>query len=106
MTQDMIVANTILAQLGGAQFAALTGAKQFVAGDTFLQFSLPKCNDGINKCRVTLDPSDTYTIEFWSISKSDWFKQISSDSDVYCDMLQDIFEKRTGLYVTLFARSN
>jgi|ERR1017187_2320442 hypothetical protein len=103
MKNDVQVANTILQQLGGAQFAALTGAKQFVAGDMFLQFSIPTSNDGINKVRITLDPRDTYTVEFWAIRKA-WFKQISSHSDVYCDMLQDVFEHATGLYVTLFPR--
>jgi hypothetical protein len=98
------VANTILQQLGGAQFVALTGASKFVAGDQFLQFSLPRgCNARINKCRITLDPCDTYTVEFWS-THGTTLELVSSNSDVYCDVLQDLFERVTGLYVTLFPR--
>jgi hypothetical protein len=100
----MNVANTILEQLGGAQFVALTGASKFCAGDQFLQFSLPKgCNQGINKCRIMLDPSDTYTVEFFRITGASFERKLEF-SDVYCDTLKDLFERATGLYVTLFAR--
>jgi hypothetical protein len=97
------VANTILQQLGGAQFVAMTGASKFCAGDSFLQFCLPKCNDGINKCRIMLTPADTYTVEFFRVTGTTFERKLEF-TDVYCDNLPDLFEASTGLYVTLFAR--
>jgi hypothetical protein len=103
MANDTQVANIILQQLGGAQFIALTGASKFCAGDQFLQFSLPKCQQGINKCRIMLTPMDTYTVEFFRITGATFERKLEF-SDVYCDNLKDLFEASTGLYVTLFAR--
>src|ERR1039458_2411264 len=105
MTLDIQVAQTILNQLGGAQFAALTGARNFVSGADFLQFSLPSgAKSHINKVRITLDPSDTYTVEFFNLNlRAGLCSLVSERSDIYCDNLQDLFESETGLYVTLFA---
>src|SRR4051794_13969515 len=60
------VAETILEQLGSRRFLAMTGAKSLVAGGRTLTFALPRgvARSGINKVRVTLDTSDTYTVEF------------------------------------------
>lgn len=94
------VANTILEQLGGAQFIALTGSHNFVGGERFVQFSIGSgAQDGINKVRIVLEPNDTYTMTFY-------FRDGEYDySDVYFDQLQDIFEKVTGFWVTLHARA-
>lgn len=92
------VAETICAQLGGRRFAVMTGAKNFVGYAKSLQFSLPNnfAKDGINKVCVTLEPCNTYKVEFFKI-RGTTLKLIAECDGVYCDMLQDIFESKTGL---------
>lgn len=97
----MQVAKTILAQLGNNRFVAMTGAKNLVGGENSLSFSLPRgAKNGINKVKITLDPSDTYTVEFFKYRNFD-LKLISESDNVYCDMLQEIFTNHTGLYTKL-----
>ncbi len=98
------VASTILEQLGGNRFKAMTGAKNFIFGEsesgTHLTFALPRAKNKINRVRITLTPADTYTVEFFSVRGLD-FKTVSNHDDVYCDTLADVFESQTGLYVSL-----
>lgn len=97
----MQVAKTILAQLGGNRFIAMTGARDFVGGENRLSFSLPRgAKGGINKVLITLDANDTYTIDFFKYRNLD-LKPIGKETNVYCDMLQSIFETHTGLYTRL-----
>lgn len=99
------VANTILAQLGGRRFIAMTGTKNFVGSDTYLQFDLPRgCANKATKCRVTLDADDTYTVEFfkWNARKLE-MPTVGETSGVYCDMLQSVFTDATGMFTSLAA---
>jgi hypothetical protein len=104
---NLPVAETILEQLGGNQFRVMTGATNFVGSATRLTFRLPGgggfCKSGINYVSITLDPSDTYTMQFYRIRNGN-LSRIAEHSDVYFDMLQDLFEKETGVYVTLARR--
>lgn len=92
------IASTILAQLGGARFRAMTGARDFLAIERGLQFRLPSnfARDGINTVRITLDPSDTYTVRFLEVRGTD-VTEHHETSGVYCDGLEDLFTRRTGL---------
>ena len=102
---NMQVANEILAQLGGRRFTMMTGAKNILGGEDFLQFDLPRgCANKATKCRVTLDASDTYTVTFykWNARALD-LTTLSEQSGIYCDMLQEIFTAQTGLYTRLAA---
>lgn len=94
----MNVAETILSQLGGRRFAVMTGAKQFVGGDRLLQFGLPAraAKAGINKVRVTLDPSDTYSLAFYKVRGMD-VQPVDERSGVYADDLRRVFRDVTGL---------
>lgn len=95
---DMTVANTILAQLGGNKFIAMTGAKQFV-GDTYsLTFRLPArfATNKANIVKIELNGDDTYTMTFMKLYKLN-IKTISTHPGLYCDMLQAEFTKQTGL---------
>jgi len=94
------VAETILKQLGGNRFRVMTGAKEFIADGKMLMFRIPKANRGINHVRITLAPSDTYTVEFGR-KRSMNYKVISTFKDIYNDQLQDLFERETGLYTSL-----
>lgn len=99
---DMTVAKTILAQMGGMRrLQLMVGAQAFVGDDNSVQFGFKGCRKA-NKCRVVLEPSDTYRFELWKYSKKtyDCTKVFEAD-DVYCDMLVEMFESETGLYLTL-----
>jgi hypothetical protein len=96
----MQVAQTILQQLGGRRFLAMTGAKFLVGGDNFLMFKLPRAKDGINKVRITLNASDTYDLDFFRL-RGTKVSQVAHVEDIYNDQLQEIFTQHTGLYTSL-----
>ena len=95
------IAKTILGQLGGNRFITMTGARQFVALDSpGLQFDLPArfAKGGINRIRVVLDPSDTYTVTAFKLCRRSFeCPELGSQSGVYCDMLEGVFSELTGL---------
>ena len=96
------VANTILQQLGGNRFIVMTGAKNFLYTDNSLTFRLPvrSANKSIRIVRITLEPSDTYTVAFFSERKSG-IHLVSEHDDIYVENLQSVFTKATGLYTHL-----
>jgi hypothetical protein len=105
---NLPVAETILEQLGGRKFVAMTGARNFIGCATYLAFKLPGAGgftkSGINYVKVTLDPDDTYTMTFQRIYTAKGFprtKDIAQHHGVYCDMLQEVFTRETGLAVSL-----
>jgi hypothetical protein len=91
-------ANTILNQLGGNRFAAMTGSKNFVSmSNDALGFKLSKNNTKANYINITLNGSDLYDIEFRKITvKSNNLKE--SFKDVHVENLVETFENATGLY--------
>jgi hypothetical protein len=97
----MTLANEIINQLGGNKFQVMTGARLFVATEHGVQFSFPGCHT-TNKCRVTLQGDDTYTMEFYQYNlvkvTCELVKRISM---VYGDQLQDVFQNTTGLVTHL-----
>ncbi len=106
MGTDLTVANTILEQLGGNRFLAMTGARNLAGDATSLSFRLPGngfAKNGINYVKVTLEPSDTYTVVFKKIGRAPGFKVTEFDKveDVYCDNLREVFERATGLATSL-----
>jgi hypothetical protein len=97
---NLTVANTILEQLGGGRFIAMTGAKSFVGGEDSLHFSIPKSKDGINKVRIILAPSDTYRMEFYK-ARGIECALIGEMEMVYAEDLRRIFTSHTGLHTNL-----
>lgn len=94
------VARSILAQLGGRRFQSMTGAKNFVGGDRSLLFSIGRNDKGVNRVRITLGASDTYTVEFLSVRGSKVTPK-STAEDVYADNLRDVFTRHTGMETSL-----
>lgn len=92
------IANTILQQMGGTgRIRAMTGAKQFVALPNGVQFKWPAPDRGKpNTVRILLEPSDTYTVEFYN-----GLRKMSTHSDIYNEDLKKLFEQQTGLYLSL-----
>jgi len=94
-------ADETLHQLGGRRFVSMTGAKNIVGLEDGLQFSIPRSKDKINKVRVTLDPNDTYKIEFYSIQRrklaGDDVKRVAQYDMIYAKDLAKVFKDTTGL---------
>jgi hypothetical protein len=98
----MSIAKTILEQLGGNRFVAMTGAKNFGDTGNGLAFQVPASltKNRINAVKVVLDPSDTYTVKFLRITSKE-LKTVSQHSMIYCDQLKELFESETGLLTHL-----
>lgn len=102
------IAGTIMQQLGGQpRLCMMLAASNFLAGDNYLMFSF-KGSRKANKCRITLNQTtDTYKFELLKFSpKYLTCPVVYTLEDVYNDMLMDLFEQETGLYLTLAPRSN
>lgn len=104
---DMTVANTILAQLGGHKFLAMTGAYSLAGSADTLSMRLPKKSPkNVSGVRITLDASDTYTLVAIKLAGS--FKRGNlhtvesyKESGLYFDQLADAFTAATGLLTRL-----
>jgi len=90
------IADTILKQLGGGRFIAMTGAKNlaFMSNPPGLHMSIGRgTKDGIKYLRVNYDRgSDTYNMIFANKSGS----TVKSVNHVYADSLQRVFTSTTG----------
>jgi hypothetical protein len=97
------VAQTIIAQLGGHRFIAMTGAK-LVRMEDGLMINLPpkmKTKDRINKVIIRLDVGkDVYTVTFGRFWKLD-FNPIVELDRIEAEGLRDAFERHTGLRTSL-----
>jgi hypothetical protein len=101
---DMTIANEIGRQIGPLAFAMM-GTRTKVGGDRSLMFDI-KGSRQWNKIRITLDYNDTYMVEFFKLGRAPMFdlKDSRTVEGVYCDMLFDIIEDETGLFLTMNAR--
>lgn len=96
------VSNEIAAQLGGFnRIRLMTGTKEFVYDDKSLRMKIGKNPKNITHVKITLDPSDEYTVEFmkWNGRKLE-MKVVSKREGVYNNMLKDVFYEGTGLYLS------
>jgi hypothetical protein len=100
----MSVGLEIFRQIGGPGFVLSTGATQLVSWNNGLSFRLPGTRgfvrDRINAVSIRLMPSDTYTVRF-SHATFTHDTLVTEVEDVYCDQLQDVFERHTGLSLAL-----
>ena len=106
---ELEVAATILMQLGGRRFIAMTGSKDFVGTEDSLLMTLSRNKSGANRLKITLDfGTDTYSVRFYKYlpmrfdhKRGDFItpkeKDIYTLDEVYWDMLQEIFTDVTGL---------
>lgn len=99
-TTDMTVSTTILQQLGGNRFIAMTGSTNFLGDKASLSFKLPRgAKGGITHVVVTLASDDTYTVEFLKCNlRTKVYRLVVAEvAGVYADSLQRVFTTQTGL---------
>ena len=109
---DMRVAEEILRQLGGREFATVTGSHSFISDGNTLRMCLAKNQSGANRLFITYRPHpDDYKLRFFYykapyikgvpelrkiVEVPEVEKDIEVFKGVYCDMLRPIFEDVTG----------
>ena len=104
ITMDNLIAKTILQQIGGHRFAAMTGSHDFINLGNGLRMSLSRNKTSANRLEITYDEgADLYNVRFYRQSMNHktfevTTKDIEKIDGVYCDMLEEIFTDVTGLY--------
>ena len=95
---------TILSQLGGARrLQAMVGAKHFLADGNALIFAFKGCGKA-NKVRIELNAMDTYDVTFYKINMRNLeksMKPVDETSGIYADQLVELFERFTGMYLSI-----
>lgn len=99
---NLQVATTILRQLGGARFMAMTGCRNPAGGANYLSLKLRRNKSGAGYLKVTLTPEDVYTMEFIKYNTKTFEPEVKVQKEgVYCDNLEEVFTEVTGLYTRL-----
>ena len=99
-----MIAKTILEQIGGRRFAAMTGSKDFIDMGNGLRMSLARNKTSANRLDIIYDAGAAlYNMRFYrrTFSKKTFeckTKDIESHEGIYCDMLEEMFTMVTGLY--------
>jgi len=95
------IASTILAQLGGNQFLAMTGTKSVGIMESGIICKLGRfAGLKITHVRVTLTDTDLYDVDFLRVHGFNT-TTISSFTGIYADMLRELFTEETGLETSL-----
>lgn len=91
---NLQVAETIREQIGGAKFAAMTGARNFTGTPNSLTFQIGRFA-ALKVCyvSVTLEANDLYTMKFYN-SKAE---VIAEREMINADALRTVFTSVTGL---------
>ena len=103
-TTTNMIAKTILEQIGGRRFAAMTGSKDFIDMGNGLRMSLARNKTSANRLDIIYDAGlDLYNMRFYrkTFSKKTFeckTKDIATHEGIYCDMLEEMFTMVTGLY--------
>jgi hypothetical protein len=95
------IAKTILKQLGGNKFIAMTGAKNLAHTNKGLQMKIGRNAKGVTHVIIDLDKGkDLYDIEFVKVRGTSR-KTVKKLKGIYADQLGEIFTRYTGLNVRL-----
>ncbi|WP_147307472.1 hypothetical protein [Mesorhizobium denitrificans] len=99
------VPQTILAQLGGNRFTAMTGAYSFAGSADTLSFRIPQSNKGrFGGVRITLTPADLYDVHFVRLTRDETgflATETITHEGIFADGLSEIITEETGLATTL-----
>lgn len=91
----------LLNQLGGInKLRVMIGALNFLKLENGLSFSFKMCKDA-NYCVIKyMDGKDLYNMEFLKVNH-DSVKTIKNFENLYVEDLKPVFEKFTGLFLSL-----
>lgn len=92
----MRVAETILEQLGGSRFLAMTGARNLVGSSNSLTFKLPAAGK-VKHVRIELTAADLYNVTFYGLRG----RVLEEVAGVDASSLRAVIERHTGLYLSL-----
>jgi hypothetical protein len=95
------VATEILNQLGGSRFTAMTGSKNFGAGENSLSMRLARNKSNAQYLTITLNSLDLYDMKFVCVNRNYEFTVRAERNNVYAEDLQATFTDITGLYTRL-----
>ena len=100
------IASTIYHQIGGNQFAVMTGTKNFVYGENelgpYLQMKLSPNKNGFTHLVIQYhDATDEYSMEFCKVDRYGNKSRTHLIVRVHAEDLAPIFEDETGLYTHL-----
>ena len=95
-------AKQIVDQIGNRAFTMM-GASNLAAGNDHLSFKVGQNAKRVTHITVTLDASDTYSVEFirCNLRAKEMRKVLASESNIYADQLHALIERETGLYLSL-----
>lgn len=116
---DRQIAETILEQMGGGRFIAMTGSKNFKTITGGLDMTLAKNASKANRLKITLTGMDDYNMEFYKFTPyrvvirdkgpkpgvytyPEKVTTVKRYEHIYFDQLQELFTRTTGLYTRLF----
>lgn len=105
--EKLQIAQTILDQLGGNKFLVMTGAKNLQAVESGFSFTLPSkfATNKANFVKIELTVMDDYVVSFYHNKCRSRFsvecELISRHDGIYCDTLQSLFTRETGLHTHL-----
>lgn len=94
------VANTILAQLGGNRFVAMTGATNLLGGNNTLSMKIGRNEKKVTHVRIALTPADEYHVEFLNI-RGMKITRTALREHVQVEDLRRVFTTETGLVTSL-----
>ena len=100
MESNIEIAKTILSQLGGNRFVAMTGSKNFVYDHNSLSMRLTSNKVSDTFLNIKLTVMDLYDMKFMKLRGTELIT-VSEHNGIYCDQLQEIFTSVTGLYTHL-----
>ena len=88
---------------GTGRLKSMVGAKNFAydGENSCVTFRFTaKAKNKANYCKITLNGSDLYDVEFGYVRGMDYTVR-STTENMYNDMLKEHFESETGLYLSL-----
>ena len=92
----MTVASTILEQLGGNKFLAMTGATNLLDHGHALSFKIGRNAAKVTHVKITLAATDFYDCDFLNV-RGTRMRRVVLHEGVCCDVLQRMFAEVTGL---------
>jgi len=95
-------AECIFDQMGGTgRLSVMLGATGFTycCDNAYVLFKFKMCKT-FNYIKITLNSMDLYEIEFGKIWGAN-IKNVTKFDGIYADQLKPLFEKETGLYLSL-----